>query len=62
MSNVYGASRSKEPPYLIGSIKPNVGHLEAGAGVMGFIKAVMAIDKGIIPPQANLRTPNKKFD
>jgi len=62
MSNVYGASRSKESPCVIGSIKPNVGHLEAGAGVMGFIKAVMAIDKGIIPPQANLETPNKKVD
>ncbi|KAF2098083.1 polyketide syntase 2 [Rhizodiscina lignyota] len=62
MSKVYGANRPLDLPCYIGSVKPNIGHLEAGAGAMGFIKAVLAIRNGIIPPQANLKTPNKKID
>ncbi|KAL8929288.1 MAG: hypothetical protein Q9208_001371 [Pyrenodesmia sp. 3 TL-2023] len=62
MSGVYGANRSNDSPCYIGSIKPNIGHLEAGAGAMGFQKAVLAMNKGIIPPQANLKTLNTKID
>lgn len=64
MANVYG-SGARQPEYdpcYIGSIKSNIGHLEAGAGVMGFIKALMIIQRGVIPPQANLNTPNKKIN
>lgn len=60
MSAVYG-SRDGTPCY-IGSIKPNIGHLEAGAGVMGLIKALLAIKKGILPPQTNLKTLNSRVD
>ncbi|KAI1824704.1 6-MSAS [Xylaria intraflava] len=59
---VYGASRSSANPVSIGSVKPNIGHLEAGAGAMGFIKAVMAINKAQFPPQANLKKLNSKID
>ena len=62
MSNIYGKGRMAENPCLIGSIKPNIGHLEAGAGVMGFIKATMAVNKGVIPPQANLNKLNSRVD
>ncbi|KAL8797086.1 MAG: hypothetical protein Q9182_007256 [Xanthomendoza sp. 2 TL-2023] len=62
MSNVYGANRPSDSPCYIGSIKPNIGHLEAGAGGMGFMKAILAINKGIIPPQANLKNLNTKVD
>ncbi len=62
MSNIYGANRTTASPCYIGSIKPNIGHLEAGAGAMGFMKAVMSIRNGIIPPQANLKTLNQKID
>ncbi|KAJ6263864.1 Beta-ketoacyl synthase [Drechslerella dactyloides] len=60
ISAVYGANRAK--PVTIGSIKPNIGHLEAGAGAVGFIKAVMAINKAQYPPQANLKKLNSKID
>ncbi|GME63637.1 6-MSAS [Neofusicoccum parvum] len=60
ISAVYGPNRSK--PVSIGSVKPNVGHLEAGAGAVGFIKAVMAINKAQFPPQANLTKLNSKVD
>ena len=64
VSNVYGvgAKRPSDDPCYIGSIKPNIGHLEAGAGAMGFIKAVMAINKGVLPPQANLQNLTRKID
>ncbi|KAJ4348473.1 uncharacterized protein N0V89_009848 [Didymosphaeria variabile] len=63
MASVYGSARlSSSPDCFIGSIKPNIGHLEAGAGVMGFIKAVMTVEKGIIPPQANLEKLSTKID
>ncbi|RDL32629.1 uncharacterized protein BP5553_09085 [Venustampulla echinocandica] len=64
MASVYGfaAREQGSQPCYVGSIKSNIGHLEAGAGVMGFIKAIMTVQNGIIPPQANLTTPNKKID
>lgn len=62
ISNVYGGGRKAIDACYIGSIKPNVGHLEAGAGAMGFMKAVMAVSNGIIPPQANLNKLNSKID
>ena len=62
LAGVYGVGRKEDDPCFIGSVKPNIGHLEAGAGAMGFIKAVMAVDKGILAPQANLKTPNSRVD
>ncbi|EPE32134.1 Malonyl transacylase ACP-bd [Glarea lozoyensis ATCC 20868] len=62
MSHIYGANREGNAPCYIGSVKPNVGHLEAGAGAVGFMKAVLALNKGVIPPQANLQKLNEKID
>ncbi|QDS76697.1 putative PKS-like protein biosynthetic cluster [Venturia effusa] len=62
MAQVYGANRANEQPCFIGSVKANVGHLEAGAGGVGFMKAVLALEHRVIPPQANLKTLNQKID
>jgi len=62
MSHIYGVGRQQTSPCYIGSIKPNIGHLEAGAGAMGFMKAVLALNKGVIPPQANLKKLNEKIN
>ncbi|KAF2181440.1 hypothetical protein K469DRAFT_671593 [Zopfia rhizophila CBS 207.26] len=62
IASVYGKARAAGDPAWIGSIKPNIGHLEAGAGVMGFIKAVLAVKKAILPPQANLKKPNSRIN
>ena len=61
MSRVYGTDRAAQSCY-IGSVKPNVGHLEAGAGAVSFMKAVLSIQKRIIPPQPNLQTLNIEID
>ncbi|KAE8443079.1 hypothetical protein EG329_002402 [Mollisiaceae sp. DMI_Dod_QoI] len=60
MSRVYGMDRGAQICY-IGSVKPNVGHLEAGAGAVGFMKTVLSLQKGIIAPQANLQTLNTEI-
>lgn len=65
ISAVYGFGNdgtSRIEPVAIGSVKPNVGHLEAGAGAVGFIKAILAMQKSTFPPQANLKKLNSKVD
>ena len=46
----------------IGSVKTNVGHLDAAAGVTGLIKAVMALRHRRLPPSLNFDTPNPQID
>ena len=54
LSAVYGADRPADAPCPIGSVKPNVGHLEGGAGVVGLIKATLALHHETIPPTAGI--------
>ncbi len=46
----------------LGSTKANIGHLDAAAGVSGFIKTVLAMRHQTIPPLANFREPNPRID
>ena len=48
--------RPRDSPLHIGSVKANVGHGEAAAGVMAFIKAMLVLQKGIIPPHVGIKT------
>lgn len=50
LASVYGVGRPVDAPCRIGSVKPNVGHLEGGAGVVGLIKAALALHHQAIPP------------
>ena len=46
----------------IGSLKTNVGHLDAAAGVAGLIKAALAVYHGVIPPSLHFDAPNPAID
>ncbi len=54
--------RSSDNPLLIGSVKTNVGHLEAAAGVAGLIKVVLSMTHSRIPPHLHFKTPNPHID
>lgn len=45
----------------IGSIKGNVGHTEAASGIVGIIKAMMALKHQVIPPHINFNNPNPRI-
>jgi acyl transferase domain-containing protein/NAD(P)-dependent dehydrogenase (short-subunit alcohol dehydrogenase family)/acyl carrier protein len=58
IGSVYGAARQDVSPVVIGSVKSNIGHLEAAAGVAGIIKAVLTLMYRQALPLANLQEPN----
>ncbi|MDA5282553.1 type I polyketide synthase, partial [Streptomyces sp. Isolate_45] len=62
LSQAFGASTSKRGFCALGSVKTNVGHLDTAAGVAGFIKAVLCVERGLIPPSLHYRTPNPEID
>ncbi|MGH3968203.1 MAG: type I polyketide synthase, partial [Mycobacterium sp.] len=58
LGTVLGEAHPPDAPLLIGSLKPGLGHLDAAAGIAGFIKAVLAVQRGHIPANLNFQTPN----
>ena len=58
LGSVLGRGRVENAPLLIGALKSNLGHLEAAAGIAGFIKTVMAVTRGEIPANLNFESPN----
>lgn len=46
----------------LGTLKPNIGHLDAAAGVTGFIKTVMALKNATLPPSINFKQANEMID
>jgi acyl transferase domain-containing protein len=58
LSCALNRDRPVDEPLLIGSIKSNIGHAETASGLASIIKVSLALEKGIIPPNADFRTPN----
>ncbi len=46
----------------IGSVKTNFGHVDTSAGIVGFVKTVLAMKHKMIPPSLNFNTPNPKIN
>lgn len=61
VGKLFSSGRQVEP-LLIGSIKPSLGHSESSSGLAGVMKAVLAIEHGLIPATIGLVNPNPNID
>jgi acyl transferase domain-containing protein len=59
--NAIGQGRTARDPLYIGSIKSNIGHLEAASGIVAVIKAVMMLERGFLLPNHDFKEPNEKI-
>jgi non-ribosomal peptide synthase protein (TIGR01720 family) len=62
LTKVFRASTNKKGFCAIGSVKTNIGHLDAAAGVAGLIKTTLALKHKLIPPSLNFEQPNPQID
>ena len=62
LSAVYRKERWQDNPLVIGTVKTNIGHTEAAAGVAGLIKTALALQNRFIPAHLNFQTPNPLLD
>jgi len=62
LTQAFRASTNKKGFCAVGSVKTNIGHLGAAAGVAGLIKTVLALKHQQIPPSLNFEQPNPQID
>lgn len=62
LNKVFRAQTKKNGFCAIGSVKTNIGHLDAGGGIAGLIKTVLALKHRQIPPSLNFESPNPEID
>ncbi|KAL8735751.1 MAG: hypothetical protein Q9166_000614 [cf. Caloplaca sp. 2 TL-2023] len=58
IATALSASRQPSWPLFVGSVKANIGHLESGSGLAGLIKAILCVEKGMLPPSINFEIEN----
>lgn len=59
LEQVYGGRRKE--PCILGSIKSNIGHMDAASGIAGLIKAIKVVEEGIIPGTVHYNEGNEKI-
>lgn len=62
IGETFGPGRSSDDPIVMGAIKANIGYLEGAAGIAGIIKAILVLERGLIPPIAQLDKLNEDID
>jgi acyl transferase domain-containing protein len=63
IGSVFRLHRSPTEPLYVGSVKSNIGHLEGASGIAAMMKVILALEKGVIPPNSeNLQNLNPRID
>ncbi|MBH8567022.1 acyltransferase domain-containing protein [Nostoc sp. CENA67] len=62
LTKAFGASTQKKGFCAVGSVKTNIGHLDAASGVAGLIKTVLSLKHKHIPPSLHFQQPNPQID
>jgi len=61
IAEVFGPSHSQQDPLLVASLKTNIGHMEAAAGIGGVVKTVLQLRYGTLFPHLNLDKPSTRI-
>jgi iturin family lipopeptide synthetase A len=62
LTKAVGARTEKRGFCALGSVKTNIGHLDAAAGATGLIKTVLMLQHKLLPPTVHFKRPNPKID
>ncbi|HEX7317732.1 MAG TPA: beta-ketoacyl synthase N-terminal-like domain-containing protein [Pyrinomonadaceae bacterium] len=62
LTKCFRATTDEKNFCAIGSVKTNLGHTDAAAGVAGLIKTVLSLQHGMLPPSLHFETPNPRID
>lgn len=62
LAEVFGPSRSPQRPLWLGSVKSNIGHAQAAAGILGVIKMVLALQHERLPKTLHAQRPSEHID
>ncbi|HUQ34164.1 MAG TPA: SDR family oxidoreductase [Pyrinomonadaceae bacterium] len=62
LSQAFGAGTNRKGFCAVGSVKTNIGHLDAAAGVAGLIKTILALNHKMLPPSLHFTRPNPNID
>nr|AFP87524.1 type I polyketide synthase [Streptomyces sp. CNQ-418] len=62
LAEALSPGRAADRPLLVGSVKTNIGHLEAAAGIAGLIKTTLALHHGTIPPHLHFDEPSTQVE
>ena len=61
LASVFASGRTSENPLYLGSLKSQIGHLEGASGIASIVKTVLALERGMILPNANFEVPNTEL-
>lgn len=62
LRQVFGSANGGEDGCLLGATKANIGHTDAAAGIAGLIKAVLVVERGLVPPIAHFTRLHEGLD
>ena len=62
LGTILGVGRQPGDDCLLGSVKTNIGHLEAGSGIAGLIKVALCLKHGMVPPNLHFKNPNPSLN